>query len=141
MVVILTTILLNFVTPVFSRSPAVEPVTGLDIEKYQHEGQTQDQARYDWVGTSNQQRVSHPSQALLENSSNDLIQNYLLTALMLLLPLSLWPIINKKIKKAEAFENRRRNEEASNIARIHDRRKSSQDESNDSDDDNFSKAS
>jgi len=124
--VIIITIFLTVLTPVFSRSPAVEPVTGLDIDQYQDKklnAKEVEQSRYNWDSQNQPTRITHPSEGLIKNNSHDLIQNYLLTALIFLIPLSLWPIINKKIKKNETTLNRRNQSEDPTVARIHDRRK------------------
>ena len=110
----------------FARSPAVEPVSGLSIDKYQHtdtKNQNFKKGSYKFsTPKSAAQNFQNDGTNLITNPENAAITTYIFIAIAVLLPAGLWAAVMYGLKDSSPQE--RRNSEANSqiITRIHDRR-------------------
>ena len=123
-------------TSSFARSPAVEPVSGLSIDKYQHtDTKNQNFKKGSYKFSSNKkasQTFEHDSSNLITNPENSTVSTYIFITIAILLPASLWAAVMYGIKDTSPQERRSHNGDTQNITRIHDRREK-ENESSDSD--------
>lgn len=109
-----------------ARSPAVEPVSGLSIDKYQHtdtKNQNFKKGSYKFSTNKNaSQTFEHDSSKLITNPENSTISTYIFIAIALLLPAGLWVAVMYGIKDKTPSDRRSHGSDTQNVTRIHDRR-------------------
>lgn len=82
------------------RSPAVEPVSGLSIDKYQEGKGTKvkdpNKAGYDWNKTDASQPLGFQDDTLLDNQANNEMSFYVLIASLSVLPLMIFFLYRRR---------------------------------------------
>jgi hypothetical protein len=121
----------------FARSPAVEPVSGLSIDKYQHTDTKNQNFKKGSYKFSSQkpaaQTFNHDATNLIVNPENGTISTYIFIAIAVLLPAGLWATVMYGLKDSSPQERRGHSSDSQNITRIHDRRGKEENDSHDSD--------